>query len=414
MKIAATDLALQASRTQLVRQESQETLRSWRGERPDFEGAAAGKSTAGLMSANSLLARPTPTGLQSSLTDISAMARRLFAASSLVPAVGPMVTPTFSAAPNFAVPSLVPAVGPMVAPTFSAASTDAAAAVAGDGTDGDPFLLLVKQMVEMITGQEVRVFNMADFSASLSRVEARSSEATAAIANSSAGRAGYGVEYDYHAVREEFEQTSFSATGVVRTTDGQELSFTLDLEMTRYYREESSVSLRAGDAVRKDPLVVNFGGTAAQLSAAAGQRFRFDIDGDGQLDSLPLFTSGSGYLALDRNGDGRIDNATELFGPASDNGFAELALLDDDGNNWIDEGDAAFDKLLVWTPAAEGAGDLRKLANLGIGALGLQHIASPFALRGSANQDLGQVRASGVYLGEDGRTGSLQEIDLTV
>jgi hypothetical protein len=127
-----------------------------------------------------------------------------------------------------------------------------------------------------------------------------------------------------------------------------------------------------------------------------------------------MFASGSGYLAFDLDGNGRIDSGKELFGPQSGNGFADLARLDTDGNDWIDENDADFDKLSVWTPSMAGAGDLRTLADLGIGALGLAHVASPFALRGSGNEDLGIVKASGLYLTEDGKAGNLQEIDLTV
>ncbi|MDP1957224.1 MAG: hypothetical protein Q8J75_03475, partial [Rhodocyclaceae bacterium] len=73
-----------------------------------------------------------------------------------------------------------------------------------------------------------------------------------------------------------------------------------------------------------------------------------------------------------------------------------------------------FERLVVWTPAAEGSGTLKTLAELGIGALALAHVATPFALRGSDNKDLGQVKASGLYLTESGKVGSLQEIDLTV
>jgi hypothetical protein len=159
-------------------------------------------------------------------------------------------------------------------------------------------------------------------------------------------------------------------------------------------------------------LVVNFGGTAAQL--AAGRSFRFDLDGDDTAEDLPLFASGSGYLALDLNRNGRIDSGRELFGPASGNGFVDLARLDDDGNGWIDEGDAAFSRLAVWTPAAEGAGALRSLGELGIGALALAHATTPFALRGNGNADLGTIKSTGLYLREDGGAGSLQEIDLTV
>ncbi len=373
MKIASTDLALYADRGALTRQQESKTLRAWRGERPDFEGASAGH-------------------LESAIANISQAGREFLSRLSAV-----LPAPTFAEIDT--------------APTATEAS---AVEAANDAVDSDPFLSLVKQMIELITGKEVRVFDMQAFSSGMRHVEARSSAMTESLQSASNSHAGYGVEYDYHAVREEFEQTHFSAEGVIRTTDGQEISFSLNLEMTRYYREESSVSLRAGDAVRKDPLVVNFGGTAAQLASAPDQRFRFDLDGDGQVELLPLFASGSGYLALDRNRNGIIDAAEELFGPQTDNGFAELARLDDDRNGWIDEGDAAFENLLVWTPTVEGSGDLRSLADLGIGALGLHHLTTPFALRSSANEDQGQIRASGLYLKNDGKTGSLQEIDLSI
>jgi hypothetical protein len=204
------------------------------------------------------------------------------------------------------------------------------------------------------------------------------------------------------------------ASGTVRTADGQEIRFSIDLEMTRVFREETHVNLRTGNAVRKDPLVVNFGGTAAQLTADAGRRFSFDLDGDGRAEHLPGFASGSGYLAFDMNGNGRIDDGRELFGPQSGNGFSELARLDEDGNGWIDGGDSAFDRLSVWTPAAGGGGELRSLAGLGIGALGLSHVATPFALRGAQNEDLGVVKSTGLTLGLDGQAGTLQEIDLSV
>lgn len=360
MKIAASDLALQTKHLARTRQENSESLRAWRGQRPDFEGQRGNPTT------------------------ISPMARQALAREAAVP------------------------------PAPTSASCGAANAVesACEAAENDPYIVLIKRMLELLTGEEVRTIDLEEFSAGIRQVESQST--TAGVGATTAGQAGWGVEYDYHAIREEFEQTTFSAEGTIRTADGQEISFKLDVEMTRHYREETNVSLRAGDAVRKDPLVINFGGTAAQLDGQAGRRFRFDLDGDGRKELLPLFASGSGYLAFDRNGNGRIDSGKELFGPQTGNGFAELARLDSDGNGWIDENDADFGKLSVWTPAADGDGQLQPLAALGIGALGLARVATPFALRGERNADLGVVKASGVYLTEAGQSGSLQEIDLTV
>ena len=367
MKIASTDLGLHARNVATQRSQTTETLRAWRGERPNF-AATENRSP-----------------LASAFADISGAGRRLLE----------QMPPAGSVSP--------------------ASTSREAGAVDADSTeiDNDPVISMIRHMIELFTGEKVRVFDMSAFAAELRHVEARSSSTTSALETAPDGRAGFGVEYDQNTVREEFEATQFSAEGVVHTTDGKEIRFRLDLEMTRYYREESQVEVRAGDAVRKDPLVVNFGGTAAQLESAAGRRFRFDLDGDGRVENLPLLGAGSAYLVFDLNHDGRIE-AKELFGPQSGNGFTELARLDSDGNGWIDAADPDFDELALWRPATEGNGTLQALGDAGIGALALAHLATPFELRGENNADLGAVKSGGVFITESGKAGSLQEIDLTV
>lgn len=365
MKIASSDLFLGSTHAASARREQSESLFAWNGpSRPENGRDQASPPAAILRLSDAARGR-----------------------SNATPAPPP--------AP------LAPSVGDGVS---EADAIDTAA----EAVANDPFLQLVKSMVEMLTGRPVRVFAASE----LSRQFEASGSTTASTAATTPGRAaGFGLEYDFHSVYEETEVTRFTAAGVIRTTDGKEISFRLDLTMSRHYREETNVSIRAGDAVRKDPLVLNFGGTAAQLSS---QRFRFDLDGDGRAEELPLFSSGSGYLALDRNGNGRIDSGTELFGPATNSGFAELARLDADGNGWIDENDPAFARLQVWSPTADGGGRLASLKEMGVGALALAAAATPFELRDRDNADLGGIRASGLWLGEDGRAGSLQEIDLTV
>ncbi len=284
-----------------------------------------------------------------------------------------------------------------------------------DDIEKDPRLMLIRQMVKMLTGQDIKVFSAADMQVSAS-ASVEISQSTAAVATSqqnqqAPARAGFGIEYDRHEVRTETERTSFQAAGIVRTSDGKEINFQLSLDMQRSFREESNVSLRAGDGVRKDPLVINFNGSAAQLQS---QRFSFDLEGDGSKEQVAMLGANSGYLALDLNRNGAIDSGKELFGVASGDGFADLARLDGDGNGWIDENDAAFSQLRVWSPSADGGGQLATLLEKQVGALYLGKTATPFELRDDNNQSLGAVRASGVYLSEDGSVGSLQQIDLTV
>ncbi len=275
--------------------------------------------------------------------------------------------------------------------------------------DNDPVLQLIKSMLEMLTGRVIRLFSAAEIQAPPA-VELTDPQQTA-----QAGRpqpsAGFGIEYERHEVRTESEQTAFQAEGTVRTADGKEIRFQLEITMQRSFREESHFSLRAGDGRKKDPLVINFGGTAAQLQS---QRFRFDIEGQGRADSVPLLAKGSGFLALDLNGNGKIDSGLELFGPASGDGFADLARHDGDGNGWIDENDPVFGKLRVWAPSAQGGGTLASLREKQVGALFLGKQATPFELRDGVNRSLGAVRASGIFLAENGSAGTLQQIDLSV
>ena len=293
---------------------------------------------------------------------------------------------------------------------LTASQTDAVAS-APPTDDNDPKLQLIRSIIELLTGQTIHTLSASDLSPpSMAAGAGHSATAAPATTPTTPAKAGIGVEFDAHTVVEESEQTQFTAQAVVHTADGRQISVAISLQMSRSYREETNVSLRLGDAVKKDPLVINFGGTAAQLQS---QRFAFDLNGDGTAENVPLLTGHSGYLALDLNHNGRIDSGRELFGPATGQGFAELARYDQDGNGWIDESDAVFTQLQVWTPEAGGNGQLQSAQALGVGALYLGATATPFELRDASNRSLGTVRSTGAYLMENGNSGTLQQIDLT-
>ena len=273
----------------------------------------------------------------------------------------------------------------------------------------EPKLELLKTLIERLTGKKITVFGVDDAQEAVSNGARAGEEAAQA---SQPQRAGFGIEYDFYESRHEFESTSFAASGVIKTADGSEIRFDLGMLMEREHFEETSISLRAGDAVKKDPLVINFAGTAAELS---NLRFSFDIDADGTADQIASLGTGSGFLVLDRNGDGIVNDGRELFGPTTGEGFQELAAYDSDGSGWIDANDAVFSKLSVWTGAtAESAGTLQTLADAGIGAIYLGNQATPFDLKDGGNQLLGSVKTTGIYVGEKGTVGTVQQIDLAV
>ena len=159
-----------------------------------------------------------------------------------------------------------------------------------------------------------------------------------------------------------------------------------------------------------DPLVINSNSSSAHVS---DQKFYFDLDGDGKLDEISRLAAGSGFLALDKNGDGKINDGNELFGTKSKDGFADLATYDEDGNGWIDENDPIFDKLQIWTKDARGRDILCAIGKAGIGAIYLGNEQTDFSLNSSKdNSTNALVRKTGIFLYENGGCGTIQHLDM--
>lgn len=263
-------------------------------------------------------------------------------------------------------------------------------------------MLIIAQLYEQITGKSLQLLTPDQLSPAQS-VEVE----LAAIPASSSPLLVYERLTHY----EETEKMQFAARGKVMTQDGREIEISASLRMSRSFVLTSSLSLVGGNAVMTDPLVINFDGTGAQLD---NTHFEFDLDSDGIPEQIASLRANSGYLALDRNGDGRINNGSELFGPTSNNGFAELAAYDEDGNGFIDEGDSIYSQLRIWLRHSDGNSRLLALGDKDIGAIYLGHAPTPMQLKDSANNSLGEIVSSGIYLREDGSSGLIQQINLAV
>ena len=98
----------------------------------------------------------------------------------------------------------------------------------------------------------------------------------------------------------EKESSSFSTTGTVRTADGREINFGVEVNMSRSFAQYYEQNYTIAEVQVCDPLVINLDGNIAGLS---DQKFTFDLDNDGILDNISRLNQGSGYLALDRNSD---------------------------------------------------------------------------------------------------------------
>lgn len=215
----------------------------------------------------------------------------------------------------------------------------------------------------------------------------------------------------------EQEDTSFSTVGTVRTKDGREINFNVNVNMSRrceeYYREELNVAQFA----LYDPLVINLDTDVTKLS---DQTFYFDLDADGEEEEISML-KGSGYLALDKNGDGVINDGSELFGTKNGDGFADLARYDEDGNGWIDENDSIWSKLKIWCKDENGNDVLYKLSDKGVGAICLENVSTDFTMQGdrkaqdgtmNANATNAVIRKTGIFLYENGNVGTVQHVDM--
>lgn len=271
----------------------------------------------------------------------------------------------------------------------------------------DPRLRTLARIIEAMTGLRVRVFRAEALQARPAPDPVHPD--TAARAAAADGIAGWGLAYDRVEIRIAAQTLSFEAQGRVVLADGSTVTFRLGLTLQSTSIDVRTLALRAGDAVprMKDPLVLSLDGAAPTLAEG---RFAFDLDADGTAEAVPFVAAGSGFLALDHNGNGAIDDGRELFGALSGDGFADLAALDADGNGWIDAADPMFERLLVWTrDGASGGERLRSAADAGVGALYLGRVGTPFALG-----DAGRLRSSGLYLTGDGTARGLHQIDLAV
>lgn len=206
----------------------------------------------------------------------------------------------------------------------------------------------------------------------------------------------------------ESETTTFSTYGCVRCADGREIDFNLDVSMSQNFVQYSKETVE-NVATFIDPLVINLKGNIAEVS---DQKFYFDLDTDGEEDLISKLCEDSGYLALDKNEDGRINDGSELFGTSSGDGFKDLAAFDEDANGWIDENDEIWNKLRIWIQDEQGNSKLYSLSEQGVGAICLQNVSTSFTERGTSGEVNAVIRNTGIFLYENGNVGTMQHLDM--
>lgn len=209
----------------------------------------------------------------------------------------------------------------------------------------------------------------------------------------------------------ESETTTFASKGIVATEDGRNIDFNIEVSMSRAFMSNFD-QLQVQNYVKTDPLMINLDTNVGHVSE---QKFYFDLDADGKEENISFAGKGSGFLALDKNGDGKINDGSELFGTKSGDGFRDLAEYDEDKNGWIDENDSIFGKLRVWTKDEDGRDYLMDLKQADVGAIYLGNKDTQFSLKDDSNQLNGEIKKTGIYLREsNGTAGTLNHVDLVL
>ena len=156
-------------------------------------------------------------------------------------------------------------------------------------------------------------------------------------------------------------------------------------ELNKYIQEYAEDFDEAGEAQPpRDPLIIDLGDSGIVLHSLENGVY-FDLDNNGFAERTAWIDIEDGFLALDRNNNGTIDNGGELFGDQvklsdgskSSSGFEALKELDGNEDDVIDENDETYEKLRVWIDSNHNgkseSNELKTLDDLGVISISLEH-----------------------------------------
>jgi hypothetical protein len=171
--------------------------------------------------------------------------------------------------------------------------------------------------------------------------------------------------------------------------------------------------------IEYDPLILDLDGDGIQtISKAVG--IHFDHDGNQFSETTGWVGKNDGLLVWDRNGNGTIDNGSELFGNSTllntgiyaGNGFAALAELDSNRDGKVDAKDTAFQQLRIWKDGDSNAvladGELLTLDAAGVRSISLRYTNQNFT-----DTQGNRILQVGTYTRLDGSTSTIDDVWFT-
>ncbi|WP_226661415.1 calcium-binding protein [Microbulbifer aggregans] len=154
--------------------------------------------------------------------------------------------------------------------------------------------------------------------------------------------------------------------------------------------------------------MLDLDGDGVELTNLDGSSAYFDLNGDGFATRTSWLNSDDGFLALDRNADGTINDINELFGSPLRTGYEELSELDSNVDGIIDANDERFSELLVWQDVngdgVSQSDELQYLTDLGISEISLAYVEVDEQEGADA-----QIARQGTFTWSDGSQGVAAE-----
>ena len=185
----------------------------------------------------------------------------------------------------------------------------------------------------------------------------------------------------------------------------------------------------------RSPLVVDLDGDGKIETVSTDGNVHFDFDSNQKIENSGWIGKNEGFLVRDINGNGQIDNGTEMFGnhtvlqngKNAVNGFEALKDLDSNGNGKFDAEDDVWSQVKVWRDANTNgivdSGELLTLEQAGIESINLKYDYQKEAdengnleiQQGTFNRTDGTTgKVSDVWFDVDGTNTILNEDDITI
>ena len=228
---------------------------------------------------------------------------------------------------------------------------------AGQDVKIETNLRLIEALVYQMLGKHIKL------QVERSEADANGQEAISPVQE----RDSWGLVYEYQEAVAEQDSIQFNSGGTVTTATGRTLAFSLEFSMSRAYYEQSGPESHWDGAAKADA-----------------------------------------YAVMTEYQEPSLDMGNTDFGV----GFMKLRAYDLEHGNWLSEADDVCGQLSILSTSEKGDKTLIRLADVGIGAIYLQEVNTPFQAQ-DIPETHNELRGSSAYLKGSSNAGG-HHIDLSL